>query len=263
MRYVRIFLLQFQRVLEYKSVNLVWFLIPLFNSGVAILFWKGALKGSSITGWNFSSLSSYYLFLIIAGSILMIHVEDDVSRLDIRMGGLIKYLLRPFSYFWLKFLDEIPWRLIQGIYGLLILFLVSLFFKIIIPFSQSPDIILLSIIIAVLAYFLSFTFKMIIGILAFWIIDIMGLYQLIEIAILIFAGFLMPIELFPSQISAIAHILPFSYMIYFPIVAFQGKLGLFELIKVIEVQFIWIIILSLVYKLMWGKGIKRFSGVGQ
>ena len=99
--------------------------------------------------------------------------------------------------------------------------------------------------------------------IAFWIQDIGGLYQLVEIVMLIFAGFLLPIELFPSAIAQISFMMPFSYMIYFPVVAFQGKLPVMELLHVIEVQSFWLVIFTAIYMVMWRNGIRKFTAFGQ
>ena len=73
----------------------------------------------------------------------------------------------------------------------------------------------------------------------------------------------MPIDLFPPLMQKIALATPFPYMVYYPLVAFQGKLSIFELLKVISVQAIWLAALLLVYKWMWRSGIKKFTGIGQ
>ncbi len=265
MRYINMFLLHFQDAFYERARSFVWFLIPSLNALLILIFWIGVFheKGVAFSNWSLPSISSYYFLLIIAGSFLEMHIEEDVARLDIQEGGLSMYLLRPFSYFWFKFFHEIPWRIIQGTYGLLLFAVFGLFFGRFVQFADSFLVLGLSFIIIVLAFFMSFVFKMIIGISAFWITDFTGLQQIVELIFLIFAGYIIPLEFLPQFFANVAYNLPFSYMIYFPIVALEGKLSVFALLRVIETQLLWMVILSLIYKYLWKKGIREFTAIGQ
>ena len=265
MRYFRIMLLHFQHIFEHRSRSFVWFLVSLFSPLLFILFWSGAFQGRSeiAPSWTFSRMTSYYFLLTIVGATLMAHIEDDVSRYDIREGGLVKYLMKPFSYYWMKFFEEIHYRLLQGFYAIIIFSIFTLFLGEFVVITDNFVIFMLSLVVAVMAYFLSFTFKMIIGLVAFWTTDIMGIYHLTDIILLIFAGYIVPIELLSSPIATIAHALPFAYMIYYPVIAFQGRFGISDLFSVIFMQMIWLSVIFLIYRLMWKRGIRRFTGIGQ
>src|SRR5689334_7180600 len=105
MRYFRIFLLHFQQAFALRSRSLVWFGISLFNPVTFLIFWTGAYneKSTLFAGWNLSYVSTYYFLLVIASSLLIVHIEEDISYWDIQQGGLSRYLLKPFSYVKSKF----------------------------------------------------------------------------------------------------------------------------------------------------------------
>ncbi len=265
MRSLRIMLLHFEHIAEHRVRSFVWFLVSLFNPLLFILFWIGAFQGKTeiSSNWTTSSITSYYLLLTIAGAMLMSHIEDDVARQDIQNGELVNYLLRPFSYFWMKFFEEIHYRLLQGFYALIVFFIFSLFFHELIKITTDPIIVFFGAIIITLALLLSYVFKMIIGLLAFWTVDIRGIFNLIEIILVIFAGYIVPIDLLIGPLSRIATALPFAYMIYYPVVVFQGKLVFNQLPGIIIVQIFWLFLFVFVYKFLWNKGVKKFSGIGQ
>ncbi len=265
MRYVRILLLYFEEVFEYRSRVLVWFLIGFINSLIYFVFWKGSLTGSGSVASpvSISDITSYYFFLIIAGAFLVVHIEEDVAYWDIQQGGLVKYLMKPFSYFRIKFLQELPWRVSQGLIGVFAFLLLVLAFGRFFRITQDPYIIMLAIISTLLALGMSFTFKMIVGILTIWITDYSGLHQLVTVVFFIFAGFVIPLDYLPEILHKIAMVLPFGYMIYYPIRAFQGLLSEHELYSVIGIQAIWLFLLLGGYAFFWRKGIKEFTGVGQ
>lgn len=265
MRILRMFLLHFEGILDHRARSFVWFLTPLLSTFLFVMFWRGAFAGKNTISqdWSFSSIASYFFLLLIATTFLECHIEEDVSRIDIREGGLVKYLTRPISYYWIKFFEEFPYRVLQGSYGIILCIVLPLFFKNFFVFSDNPLVLLLSIVIAAFALFISFTFKMIIGLVTFWIIDTGGFYQLVQMVQLLFAGYILPIDLLPQRVGSIAKILPFSYMIYFPVIAFEGKLSIIELFNVIWIQIFWLSILLLLYKLLFTMGVKNFTAVGQ
>src|SRR3989344_4542211 len=104
-RYVRIFLLYLQTIIEYRSKSFIYFLTALFNPLIMILMWSGSEKIDAV--FNLSSIYSYYLLLAVADAVLICRIEEDISTRDIHEGYLSQYLLKPFSYFKIKFFEEL------------------------------------------------------------------------------------------------------------------------------------------------------------
>ena len=264
MRFLRIFLLHFQLVVTVRGRAFVWFLVAVINPLVSLVFWTAVLreKGNILEGWELSSITSYYFLLIIAGSVLIAHIEEDVAVYDIKEGGLVSYLMRPLSYIKMKFFDESPWRMMQLLFGVAIFLIFSLFLGNFVTFATG-SLLIVAILIAVLAFLISFTLKMIIGLSAFWLTDFWGFQQLIEVTSVVLAGFVIPVDLLPNFLKTIALTTPFPYTVYYPIVALQGKLNFGEAVNVIFLQLFWLAALYLIYQILWLKGLKKFTGVGQ
>lgn len=258
-------MLHSQYVFAERGRSFVWFLYSIIPPGVFLLFWIGALKsqGGSIAGWNFSTITSYYFLLTVASAMLIAHIEEEISSEDIQQGHLTGYLLKPFSYYWIKFLEEIPWRLLQGSFGIILCFAFVVIFGNFFTLTDSAVIIALSVLICVLAIMLSFTFKTVLGLTAFWLTDTTGLFQLFEAVMLIFGGFIVPLTLLPSFAERLATFLPFAYVAYYPVVAIQGQLNIQELVKVILLQAVWIIAFAILYRWMWFEGRKKYTAIGQ
>lgn len=265
MRYFRIFLLNFQQAFELREMSFVWLLLSIINPLIILAYWFGVYnsQGIAIADWSLSDVSAYYFLLIIAGAMLVAHIEFDTAVRDIQEGGLVTFLLRPFSYFWQRFLGEIAWRIIQGSMAIIVFVCLLFFFGKFVTFSSDPRVLFLAIIVTALGFLISFTFKMILGLSAFWLTDFHGLQNIVEIAILVFAGFVMPLQFLPPALFVLAKFLPFAYFVYYPVIAFQGQLNVLELLQVITIQIGWIFGLTLLYRFMWKKGLQRFTGVGQ
>ena len=191
------------------------------------------------------------------------HIEEDIASTDIQQGNLVRYLLRPFPYYWIKFIEEIPFRILQGSYGIILLILFSLTFGKLIQITTDPFVLVMSGLIAVLAYFLSFTMKVNVGFSAFWFVDSGGFFELVTIILIIFSGGIVPLHILPNFFQILSYTLPFAYMGYFPIVALQGQLNTIQLFQVVGVQIIWLGTLLLLKRLLWNRGIKQFTAYGQ
>ncbi len=265
MRYLKIFSITVRNALETRSRSLVWFLISLITPLLMLFFWRGATHGDAeiVSGWNYSSLFVYFLLSIIGGSLLISHIEEDVADKDIKQGNLVAYLTKPFSYFKIKYLSELPWRLLQGSFGLVVFIFLAIFLHNLINFNMTFIQLMLTILVCILASLISFTFKIIVGVLGFWFTDSHGLFQLVDVLLVILAGYIVPLPLLPKFLQGIAQVLPFSYMNYFPVIVAQGKLDVLHTLVVLMSQIIWLVILIGLYNFLFNKGVRKFTGVGQ
>lgn len=262
MRFLKIFLLFFQMVFAERSQTFVYFLESLLAPLTFFLFWRGA-HFSSNNHWSLSSITSYYFLLAIISAVIMCYPEIEISRIDIQEGKLVSYLLRPFSYFGMRLFNTLGHRAFEACLSFILLSGMIFFYGNFFHIITNPVLIILSLLVAILGFLLVFTYKVILGILAFWFIETGGLFNISEMLIFIFAGFVVPINFFPQFLQNIAYMLPFSYMIYFPVIAFQGELTLTQLLQAILTQICWIIFLCFVCALVWRRGLKKFTGVGQ
>ena len=256
MKWARIIGLHFERTFEYRLKSLLWILIPVFNNLTLILFWSGSKE-------NMSYITTYYVLMTIGGLLLTSHVEYEVAEYDIKQGQLVNYLTKPISYYWMNFVGELPFRVLQSIYAAIIIGTFILFFKGSLAITLNPWHIPLVILIFILGYSLSFTFKLCTAYLSFWFTEIRGMYELITIAYIVLSGSVMPLQWYPPIIQKITHVLPFAYSAYYPIAALQGSIQLIGLFNIIVVQGVWLSILLLVHNKLWKKGIKQFTAVGQ
>lgn len=263
MQYVRILALNFEDVFQQRMRAFVWFTTQLVNPIILILFWKGAFsRNTTIGGWTRSELNTYYLLLVVVTSCLISHIQTKIARDDIRDGGLVRYIIRPFPYLLFNFFGELPNRILLGVYGIIAFMILSHFVDhslIHISTENVP----ITVTIIVLAYILSFISQSTLGFIAFWTTEISGIIDTVEVVRVVLAGIIVPLALFPNWLAHIATTLPFSYMVYFPLLSLQGKLPLQTQLLVILMQVCWIAIFSFLYTVLWNQGLKKFSGIGQ
>lgn len=265
MRYFRIFLLHFQDVFQNRGRSFIYFIMGFLNPALQLLFWSGAIANDSGVGsyWSFNEMASYYLLITVATSFLVVHIEQDIAFLDIKEGRLSKFLLHPFSYFIAKFMEEFPWRIIQGMFGLAAFMMVTFITRIPFPFVSNPSQIFVVSIICLLALSISYTLKMVLGLFALWTTDFWGILSIEEVVFLIFGGFVMPLTYYPVLLEQLSYFLPLAYIVYFPVIGIQGKLSMLDMYQTIIIQLIWVLLLYGLYRLLWYIGVRKYTGVGQ
>ncbi len=264
MKYIHIFLLSLQDTMTSWTRSLVWLLIPLINGGFFMLFWFAAYRHNNavLPEWDVHSIMTYYLLLIIFQALLNSHIEEKVES-DIRHGNLVQYLIKPFPYYAMMYLLELPYRIIQGGFGFLFYIVAAFLYPPIRLPLLSAEKMIMAFIIVIFASFLFQTYKMVTALISFWTKDNKGLQDTSVVAILFFSGTNLPLAFMPAWLQNIANHLPFAYFIYYPIISFQGKLSTHELWNVIIIQIGWLVFFVLIYKILLYNGLKKFTAVGQ
>lgn len=252
-----------QDVIEYRSTAFVWLLVSFINPLLYLFFWKGAISNSHPSGFtSLESVFSYYFLYLILGGFLLTHIDHEVAYWDIKEGGLIRYILKPFPYITSKFIMELTWRVMMGGLALIATLVLTFFFGHLFSISLTPLQIGFVVVACVLGLMISFLFKMIVGLSALWIVDFGGVEQLVFVITILFSGFVVPLDMFPSFLRVLASYIPIPYMVYYPIRLVQGLYTIDQSILIIATQVAWLLALFLCYNVVWKRGVKRFTGVG-
>lgn len=261
----RLFLIAMHRGSYIRSRSLVWFLLTIFVPGIICMYWIVAIRQNPELGKTLSTsfMVTYYLTAVTLAALIVSHVKDHIARLDIQQGELSQYLLRPFSYYFHNILfEEIPYRAIQGGYGIVVISLIAFFFPSLIRYNLSPMLILFTILSMVLGFFVCFTLEMILGLIALWFYDLRLFHSAYEVLFILLGGWNMPIFLFPKQVYTAALFTPFPAVIYVPTLMLSGKITETEAPGWILYQIVWFLIIFVAYKLIWHFGLKRFTAAG-
>jgi len=184
-----------------------------------------------------------------------LRVEEQVNR-----GTATIFFLRPISYFFANLAIELGRRtnafflhmLPTLIYGILILGF---------RFTNLTYTIL-GLISFVLAFLINFIYSFIIGLTIFWTKKYKGTYIITEGISWILSGGLVPIVFFPKVLREITMLTPLPYIEFTPPMIFLGIYGVVGSIKLILIQIFWIIALYFVWKIIFKKAYKKFTGVG-
>ena len=112
------------------------------------------------------------------------------------------------------------------------------------------------------AYLIRTMFMSVVGMLCFWTTRGAAVFDLFMTSELLLSGRLVPLPLMPDWAQTVAAFLPFQWAFFFPIDALVGDRSTAWLLGGLAVQGLWILIGVTVFKLAWGRAIRRFSAVG-
>lgn len=229
-----------------------------------IMFWSGLyyLEGSkSIIGLERAHMVSYVFFAQIVSR--LIHASDTIWSYsnDIRNGKLNAYLLQPLNYRSYRLFNLLGGRLVDIIISILPFILAFLIIKKDIYFSWTG--IIISIPILMMSLLLYFYIDCFIGTLAFWLENVSGISYFKWVLFSFLGGAYFPITLFPEWGQKIVQLTPISYLIYYPAQIMSGNILYYsDVFKIFSVILIWIAVFSTAEKVIWKKGLKRYSAYG-
>ena len=102
-----------------------------------------------------------------------------------------------------------------------------------------------------LAYLINFFFNICFGFSAFVFKNLWG-SNLLKTSIVDFmSGSLIPLTFFPKVVSAILSFLPFSSLIYTPVMIIVGKYDASQILQALLLQFFWLIVMVGLSQLIW------------
>jgi ABC-2 type transport system permease protein len=180
----------------------------------------------------------------------------------IRSGNVLLDLVRPMDYQLLTYCETFGAYLLETLLVSLPAYVLALLlFRINLP--PSPEAAIGFSISILGAFFLVSSIDFLIGLMAFWTMDIWGFIWglgYVKIAVLdILAGTIIPLNLLPDWLQAIAKLLPFQGMAYTPLAIYVGEIEGSAIWMSILNQFAWGIGLVLLTRLIWHRARRRIE----
>ncbi len=251
----------FRRHLTYRAAALAGLATNIFfgllRAAVllALLNGRPSLEGLSAQGaLTYTGLTQALIaFLSLFGSF---DIMNTVYR-----GEVAGDLLRPISYFgfWLA---QDAGRALAGLLlrGLTIMLIYAALFRVSVPGSLGQWAALaLSLL---LAWLLSFAYRFLVNLTAFWSPDARGIGRFAYVALMFGSGFLMPLRLFPDWVRAALTWTPFPSMVNTVVEIYLGLLTGSALVRALLVQATWALALVLLGQWLLGRATRRLVILG-
>lgn len=250
-------------ILTYRLNFIMWRVRTIISLLAFYFLWLAVIpKGSVVFGYTSSTILTYILGTAIV-SAFVLSARTYVIGEEINKGTLSNYLLKPINYFlyWLsKNFGDKAMNIMFSAVELSILYIIL---KPPIFIQENIIFLLLFIISIILAIFLHFLIDVLLGFIGFWSAEVWAPRFIFFASIGFFSGVYFPLDILPKGVFEVFSILPFSYLMYFPLKIYLGELSILKILEGFLITAVWIFILFLITKFVWKKGLQAYTAYGR
>jgi ABC-2 type transport system permease protein len=246
-------------VVAYRAEFLVWILttnMPL----VMLAIWHAVAADGPVGRFDQKEFTAYYLAVQAVRLLTSTWVVWQMS-MEIRDGTLSAKLLRPlhplFAYS-AEHLAAVPLRalVISPIVAVLIYTAGDRLA------IHSPAMLAIFLGSLLGAWLLIFFTMVLLAALAFYMESALGLFELWLGIHSIFSGYLIPLEVLPRWIRGATRVLPFRYMLGFPVETLVGLESRAAALRELGIQWGYVGFFFAFSLLVWRAGVRRFAAYG-
>jgi ABC-2 type transport system permease protein len=264
-KYLNIFRVSLIERMAYRGDFLLGTVLRFFPVVTTILLWQAVFEGTSrkeVAGFNEREMISYLLLIHISRMFSsMPGLAGGIAR-DVREGTLKKYLIQPLDM--IGYL--LAYRAAHKVAYITTSFLpyAALFFLCRGFFDGLPGPATFAGYVAalLLGFLIGFLFDTALGMVGFWFLDVSSLLWVVTTLNYFISGQMFPLDLLPPFWVALLKALPFQYLAYFPAVVFLGKVEGPELARQLLIEAAWVVVLLVLARLLYARGLRRYSAYG-
>ncbi len=251
----------FAGMLQYRASLLIWMIGQVLEPLIYLVIWStvSASRGGSVGDFTAGQFAAYYLVFMLVNQITYTWIMYEYEY-RIREGQLSPLLLKPVHPIHEDIATNIGSKLVSLPVMLVIAAVLALLFK---PTASLQVWALFAFVPAILlAYLLRFLVEWTLAQAAFWTTRVSAINQVYFVLLLFLSGQLAPLELFPRPIQVLGTVLPFHWMIGFPVELVLGRLTPLQALTGLAAQAVWVGISFLMVRVVWQAGIRIYSAVG-
>lgn len=245
--------------LQYRSFFFIlafgWMIPPL----IYLLVWSTAAGEGAIGGMTRGAFVAYYLILILVNQVTYAQTNWTVGDL-IRYGQMNRVLLRPLPPIFDALASEIAGKVVYLAFDLPLVALLAIILQPELTVTTGNALAFIPAL--VLAWALRFFWGYWLALLAFWAARADALLSLQDSLIFLLAGQVAPIALLPDGLQVAARILPFRYMVAFPVEILSGQVDAAGMAVGFAIQAGWVAVAVGLYAVLWRAGLRRYAAVG-
>ena len=227
---------------------------------------SAAVPDGNIAGYQYGDMVAYYLLVIISRAFSSMPGLTGGIANQIRNGEVKKFLIQPVDMQGCLLIQRIAHKLVYYLIAALpfalVFFLCRDFF---IEGWPPPNVLAVFFASLILSFLLGFYLECCIGLVGFWFLEVTSLTFIYMLMNFLLSGHMFPLELLPAEpfnIRQLVEYLPFKYLAYFPAAVFLGKIEGPELYRGLLAEIGWVLFFIVLSRILWHRGIKRYSGYG-
>jgi len=259
-KYVCCYTLGIQSAMEYRAD----FLVSLISSGFAVIvqffLWTAIYAGSAETelyGYDYGQMAVYVVMAGVKAKVTYTGFEEEIM-IDVMEGNLNRFFVQPIGRMPYRIFLFLGRKTIQM--AMIILISAGLLWVLSATAGAQFGVynIALALLVAPLSLLINCMLFYCLSAVSFWMTWAWGIFNGMRVVSVILGGGMFPLEVFGERAMNVLRFLPFTYIIYFPLrIVTGGAVGL-DILCGVAAQIIWILILILLSKIVWRRGMKRY-----
>lgn len=256
-KYTSIFSITLQEYFTYRLNMLMWRIRQIFVFLIPFFIWKAVLGGGGeIYGYTFPAVMTYLFGTTILRSLVMGSRTVDLGWM-INSGYLTIPLMRPLGIFRFLMTRDLADKLFNLSFIVFEIPLIFLIFRPPVFLQTNPTTIFLFTISLILAILIYFFINIIFGAIGFWSRDVWAPRFLLMVIMEFATGAMFPLDMLNTFWQKIMLLTPFPYLLYVPLKIYLG-----QSVSLLP-QLFWVIILGVITKIVWQKGLLRYEAEGR
>ena len=221
---------------------------------------------ATIAGYNKEDMIAYYLLAMVSRAFSSMPGLTSGIALQIQSGEVKKFLVQPVDMLGCLLLQRAAHKLVYYLIAILPFALVFWLCGDFFPRGwPSTDVLLAFAASLVMGFLMGFFIEACIGLVGFWFLEITSLAFVYMLLNFFLSGHMFPLELLETEtvnLRWIVEALPFKYLAYFPAAIFLEKIPPEDLGWQLAAEFAWLVFFILLSRILWYRGVKRYSGFG-
>jgi ABC-2 type transport system permease protein len=245
---------------QYRGAVLIWVLGLVLQPVIYLTVWStvAASSDGSVDGYTARTFAAYFIVAMLVNHATHTSVMWEFEG-RVRHGALSAMLLRPLHPIHRDIAVGLAYKALTMAAALPVAGLLALAFR---PsFATEPWALVAFVPALLLAMALRFAVEWTLALAAFWTTSVTAINRL-YFAVFIFSGYVAPIDLLPGPAKAVAEILPFRWMLAFPVELAIGRVPFESALIGLGSQLAWLAAAIVVLGVVWRRGIRRYSAVG-
>lgn len=219
-----------------------------------------------IAGYRFGDMVAYYLLVTISRAFSSMPGLTAGIAKQVRSGEVKKFLIQPVDMIGCLLIQRVAHKLvyywIAAIPFAIVFFLCRGFFLDGWPSAAVMAVFVTSL---MLSFLLGFFLECCLGLCAFWLLEVGSLSFIYMLLSFLLSGHMFPLELLPESpvnVRAWVDFLPLKYLAYFPAAVFLERMEWNAMVRGLWIEFAWVAFFAALARVLWSRGVRRYSGFG-